>query len=206
MQGNLFIISAPSGAGKSSLVKAMLEADPQLRLSISYTTRAPRPGEENGREYHFVSREAFQAMLERNEFLESAEVYGNWYGTSQVWIENEMQAGRDIILEIDWQGARQVRKLFAGAVSIFILPPSIEELRRRLTGRNQDSEEIIARRVAAAQEDISHALEFDYLVVNDRFDDALQDLLAIGRCHRLAVAKQGQRQAGLLGALGVRSE
>lgn len=202
-QGNLFIISAPSGAGKSSLVKAMLEADPQLRLSISYTTRAPRPGEVNGREYHFVSREQFQAMLERNEFLESAEVYGNWYGTSQVWIQSEMQAGRDIILEIDWQGAAQVRALFPEAVSIFILPPSIEELRRRLSNRNQDSAEVIERRLAAAREDISHALEFDYLVVNDRFEVALQDLLAIGRCHRLRVAKQCQRQAGLLASLGI---
>lgn len=199
--GSLFIVTAPSGAGKSSLVKAMLEADPQLKLSISYTTRAPRPGEQNGREYHFVERAAFQAMLERNAFLESAEVYGNWYGTSQDWIENEMQAGRDIILEIDWQGARQVRKLIPGAVSIFILPPSIEELQKRLTGRNQDSEEIIARRVAAAREDISHAQEADYLVINDQFDAALQDLLAICRCHRLAMAKQSQRQAGLLAAL-----
>jgi guanylate kinase len=202
-QGNLFIVSAPSGAGKSSLVKAMLEADPQLRLSISYTTRAPRPGEVNGREYHFVDRAQFQAMLERNEFLESAEVYGNWYGTSQVWIQQEMQAGRDIILEIDWQGAAQVRKLFPGAVSIFILPPSIEELRRRLTGRNQDSEEIIARRVAAAREDIAHALEFDYLVVNDQFEVALQDLLAIARGQRLGTAKQSQRQAALLASLGI---
>ncbi|TCS72683.1 guanylate kinase [Sulfuritortus calidifontis] len=203
MQGNLFIISAPSGAGKSSLVKAMLEADPQLKLSISYTTRAPRPGEVNGREYHFVSRAQFQAMLERNEFLESAEVYGNWYGTSQVWLQNEMQAGRDIILEIDWQGAAQVRKLFPETVSIFILPPSIEELQKRLAGRNQDSEEVIARRVAAAREDISHALEFDYIVVNDRFEVALQDLLAIVRSLRLNTAKQGQRQAALLASFGI---
>ena len=200
-KGNLFIVSAPSGAGKSSLVKAMLEADPQLRLSISYTTRAPRPGEVNGREYHFVSRDDFQAMLERSEFLESAEVYGNWYGTSQTWIEGEMRAGRDIILEIDWQGAAQVRRLFPEAVSLFILPPSIEELRRRLTGRNQDSDEVIARRVSAAQEDISHALEFDYLVVNDRFEEALADLLAIVRSRRLVMAKQTERQSALLSAL-----
>lgn len=200
-KGNLFIVSAPSGAGKSSLVKAMLEADAQLRLSISYTTRAPRPGEVNGREYHFVSRDDFQAMLERSEFLESAEVYGNWYGTSQTWIGGEMRAGRDIILEIDWQGAAQVRRLFPEAVSLFILPPSIEELRRRLTGRNQDSDEVIARRVAAAREDISHALEFDYLVVNDRFEDALADLLAIARSRRLLAAKQMERQSALLAAL-----
>lgn len=197
-QGSLFIVSAPSGAGKSSLVKAMLEADPQLRLSVSYTTRAPRPGEVNGREYHFVERDAFQAMLGRGEFLESAEVYGNWYGTSQTWIESEMAAGRDIILEIDWQGAAQVRKLFPAAIALFILPPSIEELRRRLTGRNQDSEEVIARRVAAAQQDIAHAVEFDYLVVNDRFEEALADLLAIVRSTGLAITQQVQRQARLL--------
>ena len=153
MAGTLFIVTAPSGAGKSSLIQALLAQDPGLVLSVSTTTRPPRPGEKDGREYHFVDAVRFEAMLERGEFLESAEVYGNWYGTSQVWIQNEMQAGRDIILEIDWQGAAQVRKLFPGAVSIFILPPSIEELQKRLTGRNQDSEEIIARRVAAARED-----------------------------------------------------
>jgi len=201
MSGQLFIVSAPSGAGKSSLVKALLERDPAIRLSISYTTRSPRPGEVDGVNYHFVSREDFQARLGRGEFLESAEVYGNHYGTSQPWIETEMAAGRDILLEIDWQGANQVRKLMPRAQSIFILPPSLDELRRRLEGRGTDSAEVIAKRMAAAREDISHAMEFDYLVVNDAFEEALADLLAIARCGRLTMAVQSSRQAGLLGSL-----
>jgi len=198
MSGNLFIVSAPSGAGKSSLVNALLERDPAIRLSISYTTRAPRPGEIDGTHYHFVSRDAFQERLGRGEFLESAEVYGNDYGTSQPWIEAERAAGRDILLEIDWQGAAQVRRLVPDAISIFILPPAIEELRRRLQGRGSDSEEVIARRMAAAREDISHCLEFDYLVVNDQFDTALADLLAIARAQRLAIHAQEKRLADLL--------
>lgn len=201
MAGQLFIVSAPSGAGKSSLVKALLEKDPAIRLSISYTTRAPRPGEVDGAHYHFVGREDFQARLERGEFLESAEVYGNYYGTSQPWIEAEMAAGRDILLEIDWQGAAQVRRLMPRAKSIFILPPSIAELRRRLEGRGTDSAEVVARRMAAAAEDVSHALEFDYLVVNEDFDAAVADLLAIARCGRLTMAVQAPRQAGLLAEL-----
>jgi guanylate kinase len=198
MSGNLFIVSAPSGAGKSSLIKALLERDPAIRLSISYTTRAPRPGEVDGGHYHFVSHEAFQERLGRGEFLESAEVYGNYYGTSQPWIETERAAGRDILLEIDWQGAAQVRRLVPDAISIFILPPSIDELRRRLTGRGTDSEEVIARRMAAAREDISHCLEFDYLVVNDQFDVALADLLAIAKAQRLGIHSQQGNLVGLL--------
>ncbi len=201
MTGQLFIVSAPSGAGKSSLVKALLEQDSSIRLSVSYTTRPPRPGEVDGVNYHFVSREEFLARLEKSEFLESAEVYGNFYGTSQAWIEAEMAAGRNVLLEIDWQGAAQVRRLMPGALSIFILPPSIEELRRRLEGRGTDSAEVIAKRMAAAREDISHALEADYLVVNDRFAEALNDLLAISRARRLAVASQSQRLAALLASL-----
>jgi len=201
MSGNLFIVSAPSGAGKSSLVKAMLERDTGIGLSVSCTTRAPRPGEVDGVDYHFISHAEFQARLGRGEFLESAEVYGNYYGTSQRWIEAEMAAGRDILLEIDWQGAAQVRKLIPAALSIFILPPSLAELQRRLDGRGSDSAEIIARRMAAAREDISHALEFDYLIINDRFDEALADLLAIARCQRLLMNRQANRQAGLLGDL-----
>lgn len=201
MSGNLFIVSAPSGAGKSSLVKALLERDTSIRLSVSCTTRAPRAGEVDGVNYHFISRDQFQEQLGRGEFLESAEVYGNFYGTSQRWIEEEMAAGRDILLEIDWQGAAQVRKLLPAAVSIFILPPSLTELQRRLDGRGTDSAEIIAKRMAAAREDISHALEFEYLVVNDVFDEALADLLAIARSQRLLLPAQTQRQATLLASL-----
>ncbi len=201
MSGSLFIVSAPSGAGKSSLVQALIEGDPHLRLSVSYTTRAPRPGEENGVHYHFVDRDSFQAMLGRAEFLESAEVYGNWYGTSQPWIEAQMAMGLDILLEIDWQGATQVRRLFPEAVGVFILPPSLRELERRLHGRGQDSAEVIARRLAAAREDMTHALEFDYLVVNDVFDMALADLRAIVRAQRLGVRRQMTRLAPLLGEL-----
>lgn len=201
MSGNLFIVSAPSGAGKSSLVKALLERDTAIRLSVSYTTRLPRAGEIDGVHYHFVSRDTFQERLGRGEFLESAEVYGNFYGTSQNWIEEEMAAGRDILLEIDWQGAAQVRRLMPEALSIFILPPSLAELQRRLDGRGTDSAEIIAKRMAAAREDISHAQEFDYLVVNDVFDDALADLLAIARSQRLLMHRQAKRQSALLASL-----
>ena len=201
MSGNLFIVSAPSGAGKSSLVKALLERDASIRLSVSCTTRAPRVGEVDGVHYHFIAREEFQARLGRGEFLESAEVYGNYYGTSQRWIEEEIAAGRDILLEIDWQGAAQVRKLMPQARSIFILPPSLTELQRRLVGRGTDSDEVIARRMAAAREDISHALEFDYLLVNDLFDEALADLLAIARAQRLLAEPQTKRLTPLLSDL-----
>jgi len=201
MAGNLFIVTAPSGAGKSSLVNALLEADPGIKLSISYTTRAPRPGEENGVHYHFVSVDTFRDMLNRGDFLESAEVYGNYYGTSQPWIEDQIRAGRDLLLEIDWQGAAQVRKLFPEALSLFILPPSLAELRRRLEGRGQDSQEIIARRLAAAQEDISQAYSFDYLVVNDDFDVALADIQAIVRARRLGIQNQMRALEPLLNDL-----
>jgi guanylate kinase len=198
MSGHLFIVSAPSGAGKSSLVKAWLERDPSIRLSVSYTTRAPRPGEEDGVHYHFVSRDDFLARLNAGEFLESAEVYGNFYGSSQLWIQSQMAAGHDILLEIDWQGAAQVRHLMPQAISIYILPPSLAELRRRLEGRGTDSAEVIEKRLAAAQEDISHAVEADYLVVNDDFDTALADLQAIARSLRLHIEAQAAAQADLL--------
>jgi guanylate kinase len=179
MPGNLFIISAPSGAGKTSLVSALLKTNQQISLSISYTTRAPRPGEVNGKDYHFVSRDMFLQMTQNGDFLESAEVYGNLYGTSQPWIEQQLASGRDILLEIDWQGAAQVRKLMSHAISIFILPPSLDALETRLKGRGQDSAEVISRRLHAAQEDISHVAEFDYVIINDKLDEALRQLEAV---------------------------
>lgn len=199
--GNLFIVAAPSGAGKTSLVKELLAADAGIQLSISYTTRAPRPGEINGLHYHFVSRENFGQMLERGDFLESAEVYGNFYGTSQSWIEASRKTGKDILLEIDWQGAAQVRRLIPEAIGIFVLPPSLEALRQRLTGRGQDAEEVIQRRIAAAREDISHVGEFDYVIINDDFNTALQDLLAVVRAQRLKTSVQLERHGDLIASL-----
>jgi guanylate kinase len=199
--GNLFIVAAPSGAGKTSLVRELLAADAGIQLSISYTTRAPRPGEVDGQHYHFVSRETFEQMLERGDFLESAEVYGNFYGTSQPWIDASRQTGKNILLEIDWQGAAQVRRLIPEAIGIFILPPSVEALRQRLTGRGQDAEEVIDRRVAAAREDISHVGEFDYVIINDDFNAAQQDLLAAVRAQRLRVAVQLERHGALIASL-----
>jgi len=201
VKGNLFVITAPSGAGKTSLVRALLEADSQAMLSISYTTRPMRPGEVDGKDYHFVTREAFEAMLDKGDFLESAEVYGNYYGTSQPWLEGAMNSGNDVILEIDWQGAAQVRKLFPEAVGVFILPPSVDVLRQRLKGRGQDSEEVIAKRVAAAKEDMSHVNEFDYVIINNQFDVALQDLLAVFRAERLRLDRQMARHAAMISEL-----
>jgi guanylate kinase len=185
MSGLLFVITAPSGAGKSSLIDALLKDDPRLRLSISYTTRPPRPGEVNGREYHFVDDRTFLSMLERGEFLESAEVHGNRYGTSQAVIREALARGQDLLLEIDWQGARQVRTLYPECVGAFILPPSVAELERRMRARGQDSDEVIRRRLASAGEEISHASEFDYRIINRDFDEAKQDLQAVIRVERL---------------------
>jgi len=192
MTGSLFIVSAPSGAGKSSLVKAALAEDKRLALSVSFTTRPPRAGEVNGREYHFVDRKTFDAMLARGDFLESAEVHGNRYGTSQKWISDTRAKGLDILLEIDWQGAQQVRKAFPDAVSVFILPPPpvLPELERRLRGRGQDSEEDIQRRLRAAREEISHAPEFDYVIINKEFEEARRDLAAVVRAARLKQSNQ----------------
>jgi len=195
--GALYIVSAPSGAGKTSLVKALLKSDPAIRLSVSYTTRAPRPGETDGRDYHFISRERFEAMLAEDEFLEHAEVYGNFYGTSKIGIARDLDAGRDVLLEIDWQGAGQVKRHFPESASIFILPPSFNALRTRLKGRGQDSEAVIERRLAAAAHDVAHANAFDYIMVNDDFDQALQDLVAITRSFRLEAARQLGRHAVL---------
>lgn len=196
-QGVLYIISAPSGAGKTSLVKALLKTDPAIRLSVSFTTRAARPGEVDGRDYHFVDRHRFEQMLAEGEFLEHAEVYGNFYGTSKGSISRDLNAGHDTLLEIDWQGAAQVKGHFPQSSSIFILPPSFNALRTRLKGRDQDSEEVIERRLAAAAHDVAHADAFDYIMVNDDFDHALLDLVAITRSVRLEAARQLSRHAAL---------
>lgn len=188
MSGRLFIVAAPSGAGKSTLIDALLREDPTLALSVSYTTRPPRPGERNGREYHFVDEDTFAAMQARGEFLESAEVHGYRYGTARSVVHEALARGADLLLEIDWQGARQVRRLFPRAVGIFILPPSLEELERRMRARGLDAEDVIRRRLANAREEIAHAGEFDYAIINADFDAALQDLKAIIRAERLRQA------------------
>ena len=192
MTGNLFVVSAPSGAGKSSLVSAVLAEDKRLALSVSFTTRPPRSGEVNGREYHFVDGMTFEKMLGRGEFLESAQVHGNRYGTSRKWIGESRAKGLDVVLEIDWQGARQVRKAFPDAVSIFILPPIpvLPELERRLRARGQDTEEAIQRRLHDAREEISHVGEFDYVIINKEFEEARRDLAAIVQATRLTLARQ----------------
>ena len=201
MAGHLYIIAAPSGAGKTTLVRMLLENDSGIRLSISYTTRAPRPGEQDGREYNFVDMATFQGMVGRGEFIEWAEVHGNCYGTSRPWIEAEMAAGRDVLLEIDWQGAQQVKKLFPAAIGVFVLPPSMPELERRLSGRGTDSAEVIARRLAAAQDEMRHVPEFDYVIINDELQRALADLLSVVRASRLRLEAQRDRHADLINDL-----
>jgi guanylate kinase len=199
--GTLFIVCAPSGAGKTSLVNALLEREPDVELSVSYTTRAPRDGETHGVDYHFVTREAFLEMAGRGEFLESAEVHGNLYGTSQAWIDARMAEGHDIVLEIDWQGAQQVRRLVPSAVGVFVLPPSLDALRRRLTARGKDSSEVIERRLANAREEIAHVEEFDYVIINQTFDVAVVDLVSIVRATRLKVTAQLTRYRDLINAM-----
>jgi guanylate kinase len=193
VSGTLFIVAAPSGAGKTSLVRQLLANDPAIRLSVSYTTRAARPGEANGRDYHFVSHAEFEQMRARGELLESAEVHGNLYGTSRAWIERETRAGSDILLEIDWQGALQVRRLMPDAVGIFILPPSIEALAQRLQQRGTDTPEVISRRLQAARDEIGHVDDFDYVIINKDFEVAVQDLQAIVRAERLSLRAQLER-------------
>ena len=179
MKGKLFVITAPSGAGKSSLIQALLKDDPSLGLSVSYTTRPPRPGEQDAREYHFVDDRVFLAMRDRGEFLESAEVHGYRYGTSKGVITSALAKGEDLILEIDWQGARQVRAIYPDCVGIFILPPSIEELERRMRARGQDAEAVIQRRLANAREELTHSGEFKYAIINKDFEAAKGELKSI---------------------------
>jgi guanylate kinase len=204
-RGTLYIISAPSGAGKSSLLQALLAADDcdNLELSVSHTTRAPRPGEVDGREYHFVDTDTFEAMVLRDEFLEHAQVFDNYYGTSRDAVETRLAAGFDVILEIDWQGARRVRELLPEAVSIFILPPSLAALEHRLTRRGQDDADVIARRMRDAVSEMSHYDEYHYLVINDDFEQALADLGLIlrGQGQQLTQVAQSREHAALLGEL-----
>jgi guanylate kinase len=200
-EGSLIIISAPSGAGKTSLIKALLSQDPRVQVSVSHTTRAPRPGENHGKEYFFVSKEEFQALIAKQEFLEQAEVFGNFYGTSKGAIQGQRQAGIDVILEIDWQGARQIRTIYPDAISIFILPPSREALNQRLRDRGQDSDDIIQKRMAAAIAEMSHYEEYDYLIFNDDFQQALRELSCLIQSLRLRLAQQQTRYPTLLTTL-----
>lgn len=201
--GSLFMVVAPSGAGKSSLVNALLAQEPSIKLSISSTTRQPRPGEQHGREYFFISVEEFLAKRDAGEFLESAEVHGNYYGTSRIRIAEQMRAGTDVLLEIDWQGAQQVRKQFPQALEIFILPPSIQALEERLTRRGQDDPHVITRRILAAGGEIAHAPEAEYVIINQDFATALSELSAIIKSARCRFAQQAARNASLFAQLGI---
>ena len=191
--GTLFIVAAPSGAGKTTLVGRLLAEDANVQHSISFTTRAPRPGEESGREYHFIDSQRFLAMRERGEFAEWAEVHDNFYGTSRLWLEQRMKEGCDMMLEIDWQGAQQMRRQFPEAVGIFILPPSVAELENRLRRRGADSEDVIARRVAGALGEMRHVGEFDFVIINKDLDVALGELKAAVRASRLRFSRQRAR-------------
>lgn len=200
MSGQLFIVAAPSGAGKTTLVRRLLEVD-AIRLSVSHTTRKARAGEENGVAYHFVSPEAFKAMIDQEAFLEWAEVHGNYYGTSKTWIAECLAAGQDVLLEIDWQGAQQVRKVFPAAIGIFILPPSMEVLTDRLVGRGTDSEAVIVQRLAAARDEMRHVGEFDYVIINDELEQALTELVTVVRAARLSLVCQQKRHPALFSRL-----
>jgi len=191
--GSLFIVTAPSGAGKTTLVKLLLDHDSNVRQSVSYTTRAPRAGEVNGVAYHFIDVRTFVAMRDRGEFLEWAEVHGNFYGTSRVWLEEQMRSGHDMLLEIDWQGAQQVRERFHDAVGIFVMPPSTTELENRLRKRGLDGEDVIQRRVAAALGEMRHVGEFDFVIINNDLQLALSELRAAVLASRLRFARQKAR-------------
>lgn len=199
--GTLFTVSAPSGAGKTSLVKALLERDSRIQVSVSHTTRAMRPGEVDGVDYCFVSHESFESMVENGDFLEHAQVFENYYGTSEIWVNDALAQGIDVILEIDWQGAQQVRRLMPDAQGIFILPPSRQALRERLQGRGQDAEEVIERRMQEAISEMSHYNESQWLVVNDDFETALNELEGVIQAQRLQTPKQAQRFSALLADL-----
>jgi guanylate kinase len=196
--GTLYVFSAPSGAGKTTLVKALLEQTDDIGVSVSHTTRVSRSGEFDGKDYNFVSQDQFKALIDQNAFLEHAQVFDNFYGTSQIWVEQELSAGRDVILEIDWQGAKQIRQQMPNMISVFILPPSREELLKRLTGRGTDEQSIIDRRMQDAVSEMSHYSEFDYLIINDDFATALQELLAVVLARRQRTTVQSQKQQILL--------
>jgi len=199
--GTLYIISAASGAGKTTLVSAVLQQVSDLEVSVSHTTRAPREGEVDGENYHFVDKEKFEAMVEDSEFFEYATVFGNMYGTSRQHIQEQLQKGKDVILEIDWQGARQIRQLMPDCKSVFIVPPSTAALRERLTSRGQDDEAVIERRMHEAISEMSHYVEFDYLIINDDFDEARDNLAAIIKGNRMLHEHQQQKHADLLAQL-----
>jgi len=199
--GNLFVVASPSGGGKTSLTRALLEREPAIRLSVSYTTRPPRPGEIDGTDYHFVTPERFAALKAAGEFVEHAQVHGNWYATSATWLKSQLESGQDVLLEIDWQGATQVRALIPDSVQIFILPPSLASLRDRLVRRGQDDEATIARRLNAAREEMRHCGDFDYVIINQDFASAVDDLVAIVRASRLRSRPQCARHKALLAQL-----
>ncbi len=201
VNGTLFIVSAPSGAGKTSLLKALVETEDQIKVSVSHTTRSMRPGERDGEDYHFTSQDAFGELIGQGAFLEHAEVFGNFYGTSESSIRSLLASGLDVILEIDWQGAQQVRKRFSDAVSIFILPPTPQALQQRLHGRGQDSDEVIQRRLAEARDEMSHYPEYDYIIVNDQFEVALGELRSVITAQRYRQSPQSERLAERLAAL-----
>ena len=200
-RGTLYIVAAPSGAGKSSIVNAVLARDAEIALSISFTSRGARPGERHAQHYHFISAEEFEAMIRAGDFFEYARVHGDWKGTARQSVEPQLAAGKDVLLEIDWQGARQVRSKIPDAVSVFILPPSRQALEQRMRSRGQDSEQVIARRLAAAREEMSHYAEFDYVIVNEVFDTAVDEMCAVFTASRLRRQQQQQRHAPLIEAL-----
>ena len=201
MRGTLFIVAAPSGAGKSSIVNAVLARDPNIALSISFTSRQPRPGERHAEHYHFVSKDEFESMVAAGDFFEHALVHGDWKGTARQSVEPQLNAGKDVLLEIDWQGARQVRDKVPGAVSVFILPPSREALEQRMRNRGQDSEAVIQQRLAAAREEMSHYGEFDYVIVNEHFAVAVDEMCSVFTASRLRREQQVARHGRLITAL-----